>query len=308
MTDGTRTVYEVANKTNDTVTVKRIYNVVLDDTRMIGFEDYISLGRTVYSWVSNGIKLTYKRNGGANQTVTFSSMPVASSAYGVWCTLNGTTVETMFRVSDSTTGSDTYTIVSLEFNFKTTQQVVESTLGAYADSTMSGPLKVGKGTGDSAKANAMLLDWGGNALFGGDVVAYCNDDSSGGISLTREKYENAFAYSSGSNTWLELASYTVGRMVTLVVNATKSTSTSSGSDLFNVDLSSSHIPKPVHGIASGMTYYGAHAIGFLIDSNSHFIVRNASNSGVTASGTLQGTITYICETDPETNAIKYFNS
>lgn len=308
MTDGTRTVYEVANKTSDTITVKRIYNMTLDATRMIGFDDYIALGRTVSSWISNGIKLTYKRNGGASQTATFSSMPVASSTYGVWCTLNGTTVEATFQASDTTTGTDTYTIVSIEFNFKTTQQVVESTLGAYADSTMSGALKVGKGTGDSAKANAMLLDWGGTAMFGGDVVAYCNSDSSGGMSLTREIYENAYYYSSGSSTWFEIASYIVGRMVTLVINATKSTSTASGSDLFNVDLTSAHIPKPVWGVASGMTYYGAHAIGLLIDSNSHFVVRNASNSAVTASDTLQGSLTYICQTNPETNSIIYYNS
>lgn len=313
MSDGTQVVYEVANNPSGAVKITRIYNADLTEASNT-LEDYISLGRSISSWVANGIILTYKVNGGTDQKAYFSTMPIEETTglkYGIWCYLNGTTVEALFQTGGEATSTDVITIVSLELNFNTTQQVLESTLGAYADKNQSGAFRIGKGTASNAKANAMLVDWAGNGIFSGDVVAYSNANSSGGMSLTKEEWENGFWWESGS-THLGISVSRVGRIVVLGIVGSKDTSTSAGANIFTANLANARIPVPTVSDVTGGSYYGIHAIGFRLyydESNFRYTlaVRNASSSAVTISDVLNGSLTYICETDPVTHAIRYTN-
>ena len=309
MSDGTRTIYEVA-QSSSAVKVTKIYNVTqsLGDS---GFTDTIGLGRTVSKWTS--IVLTYKVNS-TTYTKSYSSLPIydSSGGYAFNAELNGTTIKIDWFAGLTATASTKYTLVSVVFNFTTSQQVVESTLGAFANKTQSGVFRVGTGTADNALANGMLVDWGGNVRAGGDIVAYSNADSSGGVSLAKPTIiPYAYSYGSGSNS-VSIGMYRVGKVVMLHIYFSKSSSTASGNNLFSINLSGAQFPEPaidkLFGI-SGSTFYGAHAIGFLLieDETAYgiadddpmgwykLVIRNASNSSVTASGVGEGTLMYICK-------------
>lgn len=306
------TTFEVA-QTSTTVKTKRTYNISVNSLSY--FKDTISLGRTVGSWVSNGIILNYKLNG-TSSTKTYSSMPVydSSGRYSFNAELNGTDVEIQWGVGLGQQAGDIATLVSVELNFTTAQQVVENTIGAYADKTQSGAFRVGNGTATNALSNALLVDWGGNIRSKGDFIANCDSTSNGGISLAKvDASAYAFIYESGSNQ-VTIDKYVIGKVVMLVIAFTKSSSTASGSNLFDINLAGANIPEPAIGTIgnesglgiTGSTYYGAHSIGFLIEpdpnvpyitdpmSYYHLVIRNASNSGVTASGGGVGTLMYIC--------------
>lgn len=306
--DGTRIIYEVKASASGAVKLTKEYNISRSNYK--DYSDVIALGRTVSSWTS--IIMKYKINGTAS-TKTYTSMPIYDNGgmYVFSASISGTDVTIEWYPGMSATASDVITLVSVEFNYTTTQQVVESTLGAYADKTESSPFRVGNGTADNAKSNAMLVDWAGNAKFNGDVIAYCDGDSRGGVSLAKtETLRYAFLYENSSGS-VQIDMFRAGKAVMLYIYFSKSTSTSSGSDLFNVNLSGALFPEPATGPStgggsiSGMTYYGAHAIGFLIEpdpsvvtptdtmSYYHLVVRNASNSAVTASGVGAGTLMYI---------------
>lgn len=309
MSDGTRTIYEVA-QSSTAVKVTKIYNVTqsLGDS---GFTDTIGLGRTVSNWTS--IVLTYKVNS-TTYTKSYSSLPIydSSGGYAFNAELNGTTIKIDWFAGLTATASTKYTLVSVVFNFTTSQQVVESTLGAFANKTQSGVFRVGTGTANNALANGMLVDWGGNVRAGGDIVAYSNADSSGGVSLAKPTIiPYAYSYGSGSNS-VTIGMYRVGKVVMLHIYFSKSSSTASGSNLFSINLSGAQFPEPaidkLYGI-SGSTFYGAHAIGFLLIEDEtasgiadddpmgwyKLVIRNASNSAVTASGVGEGTLMYICK-------------
>lgn len=306
------TTFEVA-QTSATVKTKRTYNISVSGGS--DYSDTIPLGRTVNSWVSNGIILNYKLNG-TNYTKTYSSLPIydGSGRYCFNAELSGTNVEIDWFLGLGQQAGDVATLVSVELNFTTTQQVVENTIGAYADKTQSGAFRVGNGTATNALSNALLVDWGGNIRSRGDIIANCDNTSNGGLSLAKvDAASYAFQYSSGSN-GVTIDKYVIGKVVMLVIAFTKSSSTASGSNLFDINLAGANIPEPAIGIIgnesglgiTGSTYYGAHAIGFLIEpdpnvpyitdsmSNYHLVIRNASNSSVTASDGGVGTLMYIC--------------
>lgn len=309
MTDGTRTLYEVINASSGSVKITQVYNVtVTQDTP--DFTDTIGLGRTVSSWVSQGIVLTYKLNGTTQTPVKFSSMPinVTSGRYIFKASLSGTTVSITWSCPIPST--DKLTLVSIELNFNTSQQVVESTLGAFADKTQSGAFRVGKGTGTGAKANAMLLDWNGNARLSGDVVVGCNADSSGGMSLSRPYYVGGLWYEA-SNGVVSIEAYRVGKVVMLYIYCEKTSSTSAGGTVYEISLAGSNIPVPYKitngSSVTGVAYYGNHAIVCSFDrdeesgsasdpiSQCTLAIKNASPSSVTLTGAINCSMTYICE-------------
>ena len=224
--------------------------------------------------------------------------------------LTDRTVSITFGRGETALDSEVITLVSLEFNFITTQQTVESTIGAFADKTESGAFRIGKGTASNALENAMLLNWAGDAIFSGDVVAYANADSSGGMSLTREEYSPSVFTWESSNAFIDVAVYRLGRLVTLDITASKEASTAAGANIFDANLSSARIPQPITMTATtGFTYYGNHGIGLnlLYEDGWRLRIRNASPSAITPSDMLAGTLTYICDINPVTHAIRYTN-
>lgn len=310
MSDGTRTLYEVTNTSSGAVKVKRIYNIAFNSSA-INMNDAIALGRSVSSWVANGIILTYKVNS-TSYTKTYSALPSMDDTgkFSLDASLTDRTVSITFGRGETALDSEVITLVSLEFNFITTQQTVESTIGAFADKTESGAFRIGKGTASNALENAMLLNWAGDAIFSGDVVAYANADSSGGMSLTREEYSPSVFTWESSNAFIDVAVYRLGRLVTLDITASKTASTAAGANIFDANLSNARIPQPITmGATTGSAYYGSHSIGINLfyEDNWHLRIRNASSTAVTPSDMLTGTLTYICDIDPVTHAIRYTN-
>lgn len=309
MSEGSKTLYEVVNASSGAVKITQVYNVsVTQDSH--DFTDTIGLGRTVASWVNQGIVLNYKLNGTTQTPVKFSSMPIDDEigSYIFKASLSGSTVSITW--SCPVPSSDTLTLVSLELNFNTSQQVAESTLGAYADKTQSGAFRVGKGTSTSAKANAMLVDWNGNGRFSGDVVVGCNANSSGGLSLSRVHFVGDLYYEA-SNGIASIEAYRVGKIVMMYVYCEKTSSTSAGGTVYAISLAGTNFPVPVmlgNGNAvTGVAYHGNHAIvcSFERDEESgsasnpisqcKLYIKNASASSVTLSDAINCSLTYICE-------------
>ena len=295
------TTFEVA-QTSTSVKMTRVYNVSFTDMSDF-YNDTINLGRVASQWAS--IKLRYKINSGSITTATYSSVPIDVSSGKFkfsFSIVSGSTTEYAIQLGqgESLGDSETLYIIDLELNFTTTQQVVESTIGAYANKTQSGVLRIGNGTGSSATSNAMLLDWAGNANFKGDVVAFCESDSSGGTSLTKVKELSEVYYYEDDGLYFGVDVYQIGRIVTLYFYGEKYYSVASGGNIFNANLRNSHVPVPACGEVTGATYYDSHTIGILLtvagdDGDWHLICRNASNSAVTVSSGIVGTLTYLAE-------------
>ena len=289
-------------QTSTTVKVVKVYNKVFTDLNET-YIDTINLGRTVSSWSS--IKLRYKVNNGSITTATYTSVPIDVWDNSKFCFRftpvdDSSTIEWTVDIGGggSATPSDKVTIIDLELNFVTGQQVIESVIGAYANKTQSGVLRIGNGTASNATSNAMFVDWAGTARFKGDVIAYCNSDSSGGMSLTEVVGTDSIFNYETSTSQVVFDVYQVGRLVTIHIWCTKSVSTASSANIFDANLKNVHIPVPISFSVTGGSYYGAHAIGFLMrpndnDGKYHLICRNASSTAVTVTGDIYGTLTYI---------------
>ena len=310
MAEGSKTLYEVVNAASGIVKVTQVYNVTVTPNTP-DFTDTIELGRTVGSWVSQGIILNYKLNGTAQTAVKWNTLPinVTSGNYVFKASLSGTTISITWSCTIPTT-VEKLTLTSIEFNFNTSQQVAESTLGAYADKTQSGAFRVGKGTSTSAKANAMLLDWGGTARLSGDVVVNCDANSSGGLSLSRPTYAGGLWYED-SHGVVSIDAYRVGKVVMMYIYCDKDNSTSAGGTVYGVSLAGTGIPVPFrsgNGMSiTGATYYSKSVIVCSLErdtesgsasdpiSQCKLYIKNASTSAVTLTGAINCSLTYICE-------------
>lgn len=300
--DSNRTIYSSMSRASNKVKITRTYNIEFAGALVDYYDEEIGLGRTVSSWSS--IVLTYKVND-TQYTKTYTSMPISDDAkYWFFASNYESTVNIQFGKGGSATTSETITLVSIALEFITAQQVVESTIGAFSDTSIAGPLIVGNGTSSSAKSNAMAVDWGGRGTFGGDVVAYANSDGSGGVSLAYIRVFGGYDGTvNGCDLYIQVVK--VGRLVMLQITFTKTSSTASGSNIAKVDVTNTSIPKPFAYGASGMTYYGAHAIGLVLNYEGdvnptlYFTIRNASNSAVTPSGNGYGSLMYITDDDTE---------
>lgn len=294
LSDGSKTVYEV-KQSSTTVKVLRTYNAsfVNGDSTL---QDEIAIGRTASSW---SINLTYKVNNGSSITKNYTSISVLDNTDKYYLSLgllSGNIVRIGYGRGNSASSSETITIVSVELNFVTAQQVVESTIGAYADKSMSGAFRIGNGVSSTSPSNVMLVDWGGNLFLKSDIYTNCGSDSSGGVSLSKPRI--VFAYNSGSSDpYYSVTAYQVGKVVTLQIQFTKSTSTFAGSNILDVAITG--VPEPISNYVTGMTYYGNHAIALYLYTDGsnqvHLKIVNSSPSAVTASDDTYGTITYICK-------------
>lgn len=294
LSDGTRTVYEVVNK-GGAMNIKRAYDAVFVDGDTTEWDE-IPVGRYGSSW---SITLTYKVNSTTytKQYTSISTLDKSGKTYLSLSLLSNNNIRAGYGRGDSATSSETITIVSLAFSFTTSQLVIESTLGANANTSLSGPFRIGNGVSANATSNAMLVSWAGDAFYGGDIYAKCNEDSSGGLSLTTLQ-PCGYGEGQSGDAWYSYLVRRVGRVVVLSLRATKHTSTSAGSDLFQVQLHSA-VPKPFNGFASGSSFYSKNAIGLLLytsGDNVYLRATNATNASLAGfTDEFYGTITYITE-------------
>lgn len=294
MSDGARTVYEVASSTQNTF--RSIYNMPFYDG-MNNYDDTINLGRTVSSWTS--IVLKYKVDS-TEYTQTFNTLPdnAGSNKYYFLCNQVGPEITVELGRGDTATASEVITIVSVEFNFTTAQPVVESTLGAYAETSASGALRIGNGTSSlpSDLSNAMLVDWGGNTRTAGDIYVHCDKDSGGGVPLSKHiSISDAYTYSSGSD-YLYIGASQIGYVVVLEIVFNKAAAVTSGGNVFDLLLNEAHLPAPTSEGVSGLAYASKYPIGlylgFLSDTWK-LNVRNLSASSTSTNLGVRGTLTYI---------------
>lgn len=300
LSDGTKTLYEVIT-TSGAVKVTRLYNRSFGEDDMgVPHEDVVALGRTINSNLS--VKLNYKINSTA-YTATYTSLPVSvisGSKFLFECSLSGTDLTISYGAGDTLLSTETITIVSVVISFTTTQVLAESTLGAYADKTQTGVLRIGNGTGTNAKSNAMLVDLAGNAYFKGEVYTGCSADSTGGVRATNYVEYDGY-YSEGSNFELSIDVYRAGAVVMLSVYAVREVSIASGSNLFYASLAGTPIPVPANlENVTGCTYAGANALpfGLIYDEGNdlwRFVMRNAGASAIKLSGGALGSLTYLTD-------------
>lgn len=293
MSDGTRVLYEVASS-NGAVKFTRIYN-------QQECSETVRLGRTVDHWDSIVVNFTVDGTADSN---TYDSLPIEdyseTSKIGVDITMTGDTLDIFVGEGNGLAETEGLLVKNIVFNFQTTQQTIESTIGAYADKTLSGPFRIGNGTSTSDEENAFFVDWSGDGHFAGDVYANSESDSSGGLCLSRVDLVGGYGYEdSGGDYSITLEAYKVGHLVTLELEGYDFRSIASGENVFNVNVTSSGIPKPASSWANGIGYYGNHAIVLALYYNSqndtlNFIARNAGSTAVTATE-LHGSITYITE-------------
>lgn len=294
MSDGARTVYEVASSTQNTF--RSIYNMPFYDG-MNNYDDTINLGRTVSSWTS--IVLKYKVDS-TEYTQTFNTLPdnAGSNKYYFLCNQVGPEITVELGRGDTATASEVITIVSVEFNFTTAQPAVESTLGAYAETSASGALRIGNGTSSSPSdlSNAMLVDWGGNTRTAGDIYVHCDKDSGGGVPLSKHIYiSDAYTYSSGSD-YLYIGASQIGYVVVLEIVFNKAAAVTSGGNVFDLLLNEAHLPAPTSEGVSGLAYANKYPIGLylgFVSDTWKLNVRNLSASSTSTNLGVRGTLTYI---------------
>ena len=140
----------------------------------------------------------------------------------------------------------------------------------------------------------MMVDWAGNAMFGGEVFARCGADSGSGIPLTtvRSLGEHEVYISNAAYTY---EAFRVGRVIMVNLRMTKDTATSAGANLLDVVVD---LPTPYGGFATSGSFFRSYAIGIMVlkysDNQMHLRVRNATSSSLPAfSDELWATITYI---------------
>ena len=174
-------------------------------------------------------------------------------------------------------------------------------------------MRVGNGTSDSNRKNVLLVDWGGTGKFKGDILAFCGADSSGGMSLTKaEENIDAFKYED-ANGHVYIDAYRVGRIVSLLCIVSKTTSIAPGADLYRLNLTNAHLPKPLGtntsgtGIASKNMIIGNIYYNRTVTPNRYeFVCRNGGSTAVSTGG-VGFTITYICQMDEVSGEIKYMD-
>ena len=288
------TTFEIA-QTSTTVTTKRIYNLSL--YQYSGYLETINFGRTVSSWQS--VTITYQWGAydpsGTMETVTYTSLPVDDTVIEFNFILNPLSSGCSLEVYNN--GFTTHTLVSVEFQFTTAEQIVETAIGAYPDTSQSGVLRLGNGTGVSAKSNAMFVDWAGNGMFGGDLIARCNSASGGGINLTKPRGLGEHANNEVTNAYYSYEAYRLGRVIMLLVKFESRVAVAAGANFFDVNIAA---PKPYGGFAVNSGFYGNHSIGYMIYTSGNNVklrVRNASSTSLpetfSSDSEIWGSITYI---------------
>ena len=289
MSDGSRNVYSVSTSSGKVKVVCPYDLKFYYDPYGDAYEDKINIGRTVSSWTK--ITLVYKVGSTAN-TKTYTTFPIndTDGKYYFDATISGSTITIYIGRGTGASTSEVITITSVTFEFNTSQQVAESTIGAFADTTYSGAFRVGNGTSASAKSNAMLLDWSGNLRLKGDIFLDCDQYSNGGLSLTQRRISTC-VYTS---TYVEVDMFQVGMLVMLDVYIDKDTSTAAGANYVSASLANKHIPAPMGATATGIAFNSnvPIALNIWMSDNWTITCRNVGSAALSSTHCV-GTITYI---------------
>ena len=303
MSDGVKEVFLVEQKTMY-VRTERNYKGRQFTNSTDRHVDSWNTGATPSTWDS--ITVTYRLNNTSKskKITSISNGVIANDEIYVHFNYSNGTITLTYGRGSSAASSAVLKLDTAVLYYVTDEQLSQFMTGTYPDTTLSGALRVGGGTSNSNKRNIMLLEWGGNAKFRGDISAFCSASSSGGLSLTKTEENLEICVQSDSKGTVTIDSYRVGRMVVLRIHMELAGTTAAGQRINTVSLSGKHLPKPLGNSASGASYYGTHSIGLFLNYNSsasryELAIHNASSTSFTpVSGyDLYGTLTYICGMD-----------
>ena len=303
MSDGVKDIFAVEQKTMY-VRTERNYKGRQFTNSTDRHVDSWNTGATPSTWDS--ITITYRLNNTSKskKITSISNGVIANDEIYVHFNYSNGTVTLTYGRGSSAASSAILKLDTAVLYYVTNEQLSQLMTGTYPDTTLSGALRVGGGTSNSNKRNIMLLEWGGNAKFRGDISAFCSASSSGGLSLTKTEENLEICVQNDSKGKVTIDSYRVGRMVVLRIHMELAGTTAAGQRINTISLSGKHLPKPLGNVAMSASYYGTHAIGLALNYNSsasryELALHNASSTSFTpVSGyDLWGTLTYICEMD-----------
>ena len=266
---------------------------------------------SISTW--NSITVNYKLNNTSKtkKITSISNGVLVNDEIYVHFNYSGTIITLTYGRGSSAASSAVIKLESAVVDYVTDEKLSQLHTGTYPNTTVSGPLRVGNGTSDSERKNSLLVDWSGSGKFGGDVLAFCNSDSSGGMSLTKTEENLEICTQSNSKGAVTIDSYRVGRMVVLRIHMKLAGTTAAGQRINTISLAGKHLPKPLGNVAISASYYGTHAIGLVLNYNSsasryELGIHNASSTAFTGYD-LWGTLTYICDMDQVSGAIQYID-
>ena len=312
MSDGTKDVFNLLQKT--------MY--IYWNRNYKGRQFTNSTDRHVDSWDTNttistwdSIAVNYKLNNTSRtkKITSISNGVLVNDEIYVHFSYSGTIVTLTYGRGSSAASSDIIKLESAVVYYVTDKKLSQLHTGTYPNTTVSGALRIGNGTSDSNRINLMLVDWSGTGKFKGDILAFCGADSSGGMSLTKaEENIDAFKYKD-ANGHVYIDAYRVGRIVSLLCVVSKTTSIAPGANLYQLNLTNAHLPKPLGTNTSGTGISGKNMIIGNIYYNKtvtpnryEFVCRNGGSTAVSTGG-VGFTITYICQMDEVSGEIKYMD-
>ena len=281
-----------------------------------------STDRHVDSWDTNttistwdSITVNYKLNNTSKtkKITSISNGVLVNDEIYVHFNYSGTIITLTYGLGSSAASSDIIKLESAVVYYVTDEKLSQLHTGTYPNTTVSGALRIGNGTSDSNRINIMLVDWSGTGKFKGDILAFCGADSSGGMSLTKaEENIDAFKYED-ANGHVYIDAYRVGRIVSLLCNVSKTSSIAPGANLYRLNLTNAHLPKPLGTNTSGTGIYSNNMIIGNVYYNKtvtpnryEFICRNGGSTAV-STVSVGFTITYICQMDEVSGEIKYMD-
>ena len=312
MSDGTKDLFNLLQKT--------MY--IYWNRNYKGRQFTNSTDRHVDSWDTNttistwdSITVNYKLNNTlrTKKITSISNGVLVNEEIYVHFNYSGTIITLTYGRGSSAASSDIIKLESAVVSYVTDEKLSQLHTGIYPNTTVSGALRIGNGTSDSNRRNLMLVDWSGTGKFKGDILAFCGADSSGGMSLTKaEENIDAFKYED-ANGHVYIDAYRVGRIVSLLCTVRNTASIAPGANLYQLNLTNAHLPKPLGTNTSGTGMSGKNMIIGNIYYNKtvtpnryEFVCRNGGSTAVSTGG-VGFTITYICQMDEVSGEIKYMD-
>ena len=271
---------------------------------------------TISTWDSIAVNYKLNNTSKTKKITSISNGVLVNDEIYVHFNYSGTIITLTYGRGSSAASSDIIKLGSAVVQYVTDEKLSQLHTGIYPNTTVSGALRIGNGTSDSNRRNLMLVDWSGTGKFKGDILAFCGADSSGGMSLTKaEENIDAFKYED-ANGHVYIDAYRVGRIVSLLCIVSKTTSIAPGANLYQLNLTNAHLPKPLGTNTSGTGISGKNMIIGNIYYNKtvtpnryEFVCRNGGSTAVQmgSTGGVGFTITYICQMDEVSGEIKYMD-
>ena len=312
MSDGTKDVFNLLQKTMY-IYWNRNYKGRQFANSTDRYVDSWDTNTTISTWDSIAVNYKLNNTSKTKKITSISNGVLVNDEIYVHFNYNGTIITLTYGRGSSAASSDIIKLESAVVYYVTDKKLSQLHTGTYPNTTVSGALRIGNGTSDSNRINLMLVDWSGTGKFKGDILAFCGADSSGGMSLTKaEENIDAFKYED-ANGHVYIDAYRVGRIVSLLCVVSKTTSIAPGANLYQLNLTNAHLPKPLGTNTSGTGISGKNMIIGNIYYNRtvtpnryEFVCRNGGSTAVSTGG-VGFTITYICQIDEVSGEIKYMD-